>query len=148
MDAGKWEYSHARPVAVPGVNRRGVREMTTTAAIERPDAVPKTGTFSSLPTTMAGRVSMWIAVVFVVLFTINSFVFMPMSGTTNNALDVFRERILPYYGVGMLLCGAVAGSVALFAITRNRERSFVLWLALLPLAFTIFLLLGEFLVPH
>lgn len=123
--------------------------MVTTDVIERPAESGSTGsTVTSLPTSRVGRVSMWLALTFVVLFAINSFVFMPMASTTNAALDVFRQRVLPFYGVGMLLCGVAAGSVALVAIIKERERSLVLWLALFPLAFTIFLLLGEFLVPH
>ncbi|PKQ37774.1 MAG: hypothetical protein CVT59_05765 [Actinobacteria bacterium HGW-Actinobacteria-1] len=123
--------------------------MAATDVIERPATSGSMGSdFASLPTSKVGRVSMWLALAFVVLFAINSFVFMPLGRSTNAAYNVFSQRVLPFYGVGMLLCGVAAGSVALLAIIKKRERSLVLWLALFPLAFTIFLLLGEFLVPH
>jgi hypothetical protein len=78
-----------------------------------------------------------------VMFLINSFVFMPTSSDAP-----WRQVILPFYGIFMLLCGLSAGVVGLVAITRQRERSWLVWLTILPLAWVLFMLLGEFLVPH
>jgi hypothetical protein len=42
----------------------------------------------------------------------------------------------------------MAVEIGLVALIRNRERSWFVWLAVLPGAFVLFLLLGELLVPH
>ena len=106
------------------------------------------GTLSSLPTTKLGRWSMWLAVAFIMMFAVNSFVFMPLSGVTNPTVTTFRTTVLPFYGIGMMVCGAVAGIVGLVSIIKDHERSWVAWLTLVPLAFVVFFVLGEFLVPH
>jgi len=56
--------------------------------------------FFGLPVTKPGRWSVWLAVVFTVMFMINSFVFIPTSGDAP-----WRQLILPFYGIAMLLCG-------------------------------------------
>ncbi|RJP47267.1 MAG: hypothetical protein C4583_16830 [Anaerolineaceae bacterium] len=63
------------------------------------------------------------------------------------AVIALRLSLPPVYGIFMLLCGLAAGIVGLIAITRQHERSWLVWLTLLPGAFVLFLLLGEFLVP-
>ena len=45
----------------------------------------------------------------------------------------------------MLLCGLAAGIVGLIAITREHERAWLVWLTILPLAWTVFMLVGELL---
>ena len=42
----------------------------------------------------------------------------------------------------------VAGIVGLIAVLRQHEHSWPVWLTLLPGLFVLFLVLGEFLVPH
>jgi hypothetical protein len=80
---------------------------------------------------------------FVALFLINSFVFMQTSS------DVpWRHVILPFYGIFMLLCGLGAGVMGLIAVVRQHERSWLVWLMLLPGLFVLFLLVGELLLPH
>lgn len=95
------------------------------------------------PSTRLGWWAVWLMAAFVVLFLINSFVFMPTSSDAP-----WRQVILPFYGIFMLLCGLTAGVVGLIAITRQHERSWLVWLTILPLAWVLFMLLGEFLVPH
>lgn len=95
------------------------------------------------PSSRLGRWSAAFLAVFVVLFMINSFVFMPA-----NDEAPWRQSLLPFYGIAMLLCGLVAGLLALIALMRRHERSCLVWLALLPGVLVLFLLLGEFLVPH
>jgi hypothetical protein len=80
---------------------------------------------------------------FVAMFVINSAVFMRLPGNAP-----WQHRVLPFYGILMMLCGLAAGVIGLIAIIRKHERSWLVWLALLPGAFVLFLLLGEFLVPH
>lgn len=102
----------------------------------------------SLPTTKLGRWSMWLAVAFIVMFTINS-VFVGALGTsTNEAVGAFSRIVMPFYGIGMLMVGVSAGAVGLISIIRDHERSWVAWATLLPLVFVLFLLIGEFTTPH
>lgn len=55
--------------------------------------------------------------------------------------------ILPGGGFPGFICGLAGGVVALIAIFRQHERSWLVILAMLPLLFVIFFLLGEFLGP-
>ena len=59
----------------------------------------------------------------------------------------WRQSILPFYGIAMLLCGLAAGIVGLVAITRQHERSWLVWLTVLPLAWVVFMLVGELVLP-
>ncbi len=95
------------------------------------------------PYTRLSWWAVWLMVAFVALFLIDAFVFMPFSGDAS-----WREMLLPFYGIFMLLCGMAAGIVGLVAITRQHERSWLVWLTMLPLLWGVFTLLGEFLFPH
>lgn len=95
------------------------------------------------PRTRLGTWAVWLMAAFVVMFLINSFVFMPTSSDA-----AWRQVILPFYGIFMLLCGLAAGIVGLVAVIRQRERSWLVWLTILPLLWVLFMVLGEFLVPH
>ena len=102
----------------------------------------------SLPTTRLGRWSMWLAVAFIVMFAINT-VFVGVFGTTTNeTMNAFSRDVMPFYGIAMLLVGATAGVVGLLSNIRNHERSWVVWATLLPMAFVLFFLIGEFAAPH
>jgi hypothetical protein len=79
----------------------------------------------------------------VVLFIINSTVFMPSESDAP-----WRHVFLPYYGIGMLLCGLAGGILGLIAIVRRGERSWLVWLSVLPALLVSFFILGEFLAPH
>ena len=62
------------------------------------------------PSSRLGRWSAALMAIFVLLFMINSFVFMPAT------VEVpWRESLLPFYGIAMLLCGLAAGAIALIA---------------------------------
>lgn len=99
--------------------------------------------FKERPHTRLGKWAVWLMAAFVVLFLINSFVFMPTSSDAP-----WRQVVLPFYGIFMLLCGLAAGIVGLISILRRQERSWLVWLTLLPGAWVLFMLLGEFLIPH
>lgn len=96
------------------------------------------------PATRLGWWAVWLMAAFVVMFLINAFVFMAMPSLGDGT---WRQSLLPFYGIAMLLCGLAAGIVGLVAIMRQHERSWLVWLTLLPGMFVLFLLLGEFLVP-
>lgn len=99
------------------------------------------------PHTRLGWWSLRLAALFIVLFVINSALFIPLLGQST-ANPWWQHALLPFYGIFMLLCGLAAGVSAMLAVTRQHERSWLVWLTLLPAAFVLFLLLGEFLVPH
>jgi len=95
------------------------------------------------PSTRLGWWAVGLAAAFVVMWIINATVFMPTT-----VLIPWRQAVLPFYGIFMMLCGLAAGIVGLIAVVRRRERSWLVWLTLLPGLFALFVLLGELLVPH
>jgi hypothetical protein len=74
---------------------------------------------------------------------INSVVFMRLPGNIP-----WRTTLLPFYGIFMLLCGFAAGIVGLTAVTRQHERSWLVWLSILIGLNTLIFVLGEFLFSH
>ena len=95
------------------------------------------------PSTRLGRWSVGLGATFVVLWIINTAVFMPSTDTAP-----WREIVLPFYGIFMMLCGLAAGITGLVAVIWRRERSWLVWLTFLPGLLVLFFVLGEFLVPH
>jgi len=95
------------------------------------------------PSTRLGWWSIALAATFVALFIINSTVFMP------STVEVpWRQAVLPFYGIAMLSCGLAAGIVGLIAVIRRHERSWLVWLTMLPGLMVLAFVLGEFLLPH
>lgn len=103
---------------------------------------------AKMPVTKLGRVSMWLALAFVVMFIIN----MPLVGvfgqTGNATLNEFSRTYLPYYGISMFAFGFAGGVVGLVAIFKQKERSLLTLLTVLPMLFVIVFLIGEFAFPH
>ena len=93
------------------------------------------------PGTAPGRWAVRLGITFLVLFMINSIF---MSLRTNAP---WEEKVLPVYGIFMLLCGLASGILGLTAVIGQRERSLPVWLTILPLLLIIFLFLGEVLGP-
>lgn len=91
---------------------------------------------------------MWLAVAFIVMFVINSVFVGALGMSTNEAVSAFSRTVMPFYGIGMLMVGASAGAVGLISIIKDQERSWIAWAALIPLAFVLFLLIGELTIPH
>ena len=102
--------------------------------------------FWQRPATRLGWWAVALTAVFIVMFIINATVFMVASQEFSDRW--WQKNLLPFYGILMLLCGLSGGVVGLIALIRKRERSWLVWLTLLPGAFVLFLVLGEFLVPH
>jgi len=96
-----------------------------------------------LPSTKPGWWAVGLAVAYAGMGIINTFVFMRLPEDVS-----WRQTILPYYGILMMLCGVSAGVVALIAVIRNRERSWLVWLTIVQWVFTLALLVGEFLIAH
>ncbi len=99
--------------------------------------------FQDTPHSRPGRWALWLSAAFVVMFLINTFIFMPTSSDAP-----WRHVILPFYGIAMLLCGLAAMVLALIAVIREHERSWLVFLPLLPGLWVLFMLVGEFLFPH
>ena len=105
--------------------------------------VAKSNSFWKRPRTYPGWWAVGLAALFVVMIILNATIFMRLSENTPLQLS-----LLPFYGIFMMLCGLAAGVIALIAILRNHERSWLVWLTLIPGVFTLLIILGEFLVPH
>lgn len=114
---------------VPGEQRAGVPEE-----------------FNHLPATRSGKWSMWLAAVFAIGFVLNMFLVGAFGRT--GAPEWLRTVILPVWGITLMASGVFAGLVGLFAILKAKERSFAVWLALVPGAFAILFVVGEFAFPH
>lgn len=99
--------------------------------------------FGERPFTKPGWWAFYLAVVFWVMSLINNVVFMRLPEQVS-----WRQSLLPFYGILMLLCGLAAGVTGVIALVKKHERSWMVWLAILPGAWVLFMLLGEFLVPH
>ena len=97
--------------------------------------------FWSKPSTCPGWWSIWLAAAFLVMFIINAAVFMQLKEAP------WQHTYLPFYGIAMLLVGLSAGIMGLIAVIRQHERSWLVWLTILPGLFVLFLVLGEFLGP-
>lgn len=100
-------------------------------------------TFMKLPVTRLGWGAVGLAVLYSLMGIINNMVFMRLPVETP-----WRQTVLPYYGIFMLLVGLSTGVVALIAMFSRRERSWLVWLALLQWFFTIFFVFGELLLVH
>lgn len=90
----------------------------------------------SLPQTGPGWLSVVLAAVFVVLFSLDFAVVLPSPGV--------EPWIEAFFGIVLLVYGLAGGVEALYALIRCRERSVLLWLAMLPGLLVIFLVIGEF----
>jgi hypothetical protein len=99
--------------------------------------------FLKRPSTRLGWWAVGLAIAFIVMSIINSTVFMRLSEAVS-----WRQTILPFYGIFMMLCGVATFVVGLIAIIQNHERSWLVWLTLLPGASALFFVLGEFFVQH
>jgi uncharacterized protein involved in cysteine biosynthesis len=104
---------------------------------------PSISPFLKRPGTRAGWLAFGLAITFEVMNIINSFVFMRL---TENV--PWRQTVLPFYGIFMMLCGLAAGIVGLIEILRSHERSWLVWLSILVGVFALLFVLGEFLMPH
>lgn len=63
-------------------------------------------------------------------------------------LLVFAWSILPGGAWLGFLCELAGGIVALTAMIREHERSWVVWLSILPMVSVFIFILAEFLFPH
>lgn len=109
---------------------------------------PGGGFTAKMPMTRLGRISMWLGVAFAIGFGINTGITAVVGTSTNPAVNEFSRTYLPFWGVSLFGCGFAAGTVGLVAILKDRERSVITLLTLVPMLFVMMFVLGEFLVPH
>ncbi len=60
----------------------------------------------------------------------------------------FAWSILPGGALLAFACGLAGGVLALIAVIRQHERSWLVFLSILPMVFVLLFILGEFLIPH
>jgi hypothetical protein len=65
-----------------------------------------------------------------------------------NIVLVLAWSILPGGALLGFLCGLAGGIVALIAVVRHHERSWLVFLSILPMLNVFVFILGEFLFPH
>ena len=106
---------------------------------------PSKQSIMSLPSSRLGWWAVGLGVLFSVLWTINTFLLVQ---TGSGDQPLWMQLMLPFYGIIMLFSGLGAGILALVALFRRGERSWLVYITLLPFLLVIFLLAGEFLVPH
>jgi peptidoglycan/LPS O-acetylase OafA/YrhL len=89
------------------------------------------------PRTRLGRWAVGLTLTFAAMFLISTTVFAPYYDSDTP----FRQAFLPFYWAFMLLCGLTAGVIGLVAMTRQHERSWLVWLALLAGIFSLLIVL-------
>ena len=99
--------------------------------------------FFSRPLTSLGWWSVKLMVAFLAMGAVNQLVLMQITvhGWVNDVL-------FPLYGFAWFGIGLAAMVTALIAVTRRHERSWLVFLPLLPGLFVIMFVIGEFASPH
>ena len=92
----------------------------------------------SLPQTGPGWLSVVLAAVFVVLFSLDVVVILPSPGV--------EPWLKTFFGIVLLVYGLASGVEALYALIRCHERSVLSWLAMVPGLLVSFLVIGKFVV--
>lgn len=95
------------------------------------------------PTTRTGVWAVGLAIANILMSILNTTLFMRLGA--NRPADV---GWLIAFGFTMLAVGLASGVVGLISIIRNHERSWLVWLTLLPGSQTVVFILGEFLFSH
>ncbi|MEI7845517.1 MAG: hypothetical protein WCK35_06920 [Chloroflexota bacterium] len=60
----------------------------------------------------------------------------------------FAWSILPGGAIFGFICGLTGGVLALIAVIRQHERSWLVFLSILPMLTVFFFIIGEILIPH
>lgn len=107
-------------------------------------------TWSQLPRSRVGQIVQQLVVVFVGLFVLNQLSVVLQNNLRDTAMGQIATQmpvaVWMLVGFVMLAVGLAASITSIIAIIRHHERSWLLWLALLPGLFVVFLLVGEFLI--
>jgi hypothetical protein len=95
------------------------------------------------PSTRLGWWAAGLMALFVIMMVLNGWVFMRLPENLT-----WQARLLPLYGIFMMLSGFMSGVIGLMAIIRHHERSLLVWPSFLFSLFVALFILGEFLFPH
>ena len=98
----------------------------------------KNSSFWKTPVTKPGWQSVWLEVVFILMFVVNVAVMSLVADET-----FWHQTILPFYAIIMLLCGLAGGVFGLIAVIRQKERALLVWLSILVGLFTLLIVLNE-----
>lgn len=90
----------------------------------------KSSRFLEWPSTSLGRWSVGLGAVFAILFLLVS------------------NDVIHFSGFLTITFGVISGILTLIALIWKKERSWLIWLILIPGVFAILFALGEILVPH
>ena len=96
--------------------------------------------FRSLPSTPLGRGSAWLLAVSIILVLVNNLALMPWTERVGS-LDVAQSA----FSLTVFLCSVAAGATGLVAVISKRERSGIVFLAILLLAFALAMNVAEML---
>jgi len=98
-----------------------------------------------LPKTVLGKWSVWLVVAFIILFAV--FQLLVLSGQRGG--DTFSDNwLLTIPIVLAAICGISSLIVGLIAGVKSKERSILVFVAMLIGLFDLIFVLGEFLSPH
>jgi hypothetical protein len=106
-------------------------------------STPEGSRFSQFPRSAVGRWAFGLAAGNILLNFINPLLRLLLANQMTNP-----NIMLPSSGFLMLILGLVGGVLGVIALVRKHEKSWAVWLTLLVGASMVFLLLGEFLLPH
>jgi hypothetical protein len=101
----------------------------------------------SLPQTRLGWWAIGLAATFVVLLIFGVVVFeiLLVDVLGMDQQTQWEGVVLPFYSITALLSGLCGGVVGLIALLRQHERSWLVWLALVPGLAALVFFIGEFL---
>jgi hypothetical protein len=99
--------------------------------------------FLKRPGTRPGWWAVGLAIAFLVMIIANSAVVMLFSKDVSSG-----PPVLPNFGMLILLCGLAAGVAGLTAIIWKHERSWLVWLSILPGVLALLSILSDILVPR
>lgn len=97
-----------------------------------------------MPRSRLGRLACWFGAVFVAWWVLNLGIVQLVQRI--DAQD-YRTVLIAFSWLG-LSTGFVASILATIALVRHKDRTVLVWLCLIPGAFLVVFLLGEFLLPH
>lgn len=96
--------------------------------------------FWGIPITALGRRAAWLGIAFVVLFVLNIFInlYLVRPADEPGFLGLYWLFV-----IFMLACGLAGGILGLMAVTKQHERSSLVWLAVFMGLFVLLLVLNE-----
>lgn len=101
--------------------------------------------FSNRPQTRLGWWAAWLGGAFIILFIVDAVGLIPSILGMSPAA---RETITQSFGLVLVLVGLAAGVISALALTRKKDRSWMVWVALLPGFFILVLILGSLIFPE